>query len=245
MINSYNLSRPPRKIIILHGLNNHARAFDNLRDELHNIGFETEQVILPCHGENRKEAQDFETAYKVFDERFSPLTNEPYFVIAFSTGAMYLQLWMQRNESHRPLAQVLLAPALYINNQKILSYLVHKLPKNFFIKSFSPKEFRRYQFMHTWEYKILIEGITEFAKNHKRYPIKTLVMIDEKDELVSAKNLEKALREENNSQVKFIKLSRPYLRRTIGQHHIIFHRDYYNADDWKELLNSILEVFES
>lgn len=245
MTNSYNLSQTPHKIIILHGLNNHAHAFDDLRRELQQRGFQTEQVILPCHGDHRNEAQDFKTAFQIFEERYTPLTNTPYFVIAFSTGAMYLQLWMQKHPNRLPKAQVLLAPALYINYQNILSQLTEIIPKNFFIKSFSPKEFRRYQTMHIWEYRILIDGINEYMKTHQQFPIKTLVMIDPKDELVSAHKLEMAIKSENNPLVEFKKLPRPYLRKCIGQHHILFHPEYFNSDDWEKILNSIINFFRN
>jgi alpha-beta hydrolase superfamily lysophospholipase len=231
MTNSYNLSRN-NKVVFFHGLNNNQDCFGPLIRHFKELGFETELVILPGHGKNRKEARDIKEAIGIFDQKMKNLKDQSYYAIAFSHGALYLQLWLEKNQEHKPAKQILLAPALYINRQKLIEKALKLLPSFFAIKSMSPKPFRRYEIMNAWEYNILVQGMLIYQKVRGKFRIPTKVFVDPKDELVDAYALSSKL-----ENVEFIE--RKYLRKGLGCHHIIFHPDYFEEAHWREFTRKL------
>jgi esterase/lipase len=236
MTNLYDLSPLP-KIVFFHGLNNNPESFAPFITHFKEMGFKTELIILPGHGENRHEAKSLDEALKTFNNSMKSLENTPYIAIAFSQGALYLQLWLQNNKHHRPLKQVLLAPALAIYRHEIIRMLLKVLPSSFIIKSFSPKKFRRYEILRASEYNILIQGIDSYSPNPSGFEIPTLVMVDPKDELIKVRKLRAMLND-------ITLVERPYLNKGIGCHHIIFHPDYYRKEDWKKFTRKIETFLE-
>jgi len=231
MTNSYSLSRN-NKIVFFHGLNNNQDCFGPLIRHFKELGFETELIVLPGHGKNRKEAKDIKEAIGIFDQKMKTLKDKPYYAIAFSHGALYLQLWLEKNQEHKPIKQILLAPALYINRQKIIERALKILPSFFAIKSLSPKPFRRYEIMNAWEYNILVQGMLIYQKVRGKFRIPTKVFIDPKDELVDAFALRNHL-----ENVEFVE--RKYLKKGLGCHHIIFHPDYFEEAHWREFTRKL------
>lgn len=224
--------KKPNKLIIIHGLNNNAQSFEPLMSEFKQLGWETHFVTLPCHGENRKEASDFKEAFACFDRSMRELADSPYAVIAFSQGALYFQLWLEKRPDKRPLAQVLLAPALYIHRHGMIGLLTKMLPAFISIKSFSPKAIRRYGTLSISEYRILMEGLAAYQRLNGVFKLPTMILIDPKDELVDADMMALRL-----SPVELF--PREYLGKKMGIHHIIFHPDYFSADDWKRFIVKI------
>lgn len=236
MTNSYSLSKN-LKIVFIHGLNNNSKCFDELAETFKTLGHETDLVILPGHGENRKEARTFKEAMSLFDQKMKKFKNTPYVVIAFSQGALFLQLWLEKNPEDKPKRQVLLAPALFVSHQGLVEKALKILPKFIMIKSLSPKAFRRYELMNAWEYQILLDGVRLFQKLRPKFKIPTLVDIDPKDELVDALRLKEEL-EVINSDLKVTLHERPKLK-GLGAHHIMFHPDYFDEEHWKELVRKL------
>ena len=242
MTNSYNLSRS-HKIVFFHGLNNNQEAFGPLISHFKNLGYETELVVLPCHGDNRREASNAKEALTLFDQSMKKLKDTQYYAIAFSQGALYLQLWLEKNQEHKPARQVLLAPALYIRRQKLIEKMIRILPSFFVIKSLSPKQFRRYEIMSAWEYAILVHSMLIWQKVSGAFRIKTMVMIDPRDELVDAQTLKQEL-EKKNQKFSVHLYDRDYVK-GMGAHHVMFHPDYFNERDWKSFTHRIETFFES
>lgn len=232
MTNLFNSSKRP-KLLFIHGLNNNRECWDLIIKHFENLGFETERIILPGHGDDREEARDLKTALRVFDQSMKKMQDTPYFAIAFSHGALYLQLWLEKNLPHRPLKQVLIAPALYIHKQSFIKRAIKLLPSFLIIKSISPKTFRRYHALKVWEYRILVDGLMMFQKLKHDWKVPTKVFIDPKDELVNAK----LLREKFGESVEFYE--REYLQKGHGAHHILFHPDYFHEADWKNFTRKI------
>lgn len=228
------------KLILIHGLNNNLEAFHPLKNALESLGFECQQIILPGHGENRDETKDTALAMKLFDERMRAAIQGPYGVIAFSQGALYLQLWMENTKAPLPQAQILLAPALYIRNFSYLRIIMRSLPNSFFIFSQMPKLLRRYNYLHIWEYRNLFQKAHSFSEMNQSFKVKTQILVDEKDELVDAKKLKKKFPQE----VQLIE--RPYLRgRKPGKYHILFHPEFFTPDGWDGFVKSIKEFFSA
>ncbi len=199
-------------------------------------GYETDMIILPGHGKDRGEARNLKIAEKAFNESMKRLKG-PYHAVAFSQGALYLQLWLKKNPGHGPLRQILLSPALYIRKQLIIEKALKLLPSFIVIKSLAPRRFRRYEILTAGEYNTLVQGILSFQKLPKAFPIPTLVLIDPKDELVHAQNLKL-----HHQEIEFIE--RPGLKKGMGGHHILFHPDYFQKDHWKEFTRKMLLFLE-
>ena len=234
MTNSYSLSLRP-KLVFIHGLNNNSSSFGPLMEHFKNLGYETEFIVLPGHGNDRKSITNMEAALKSFNKSMEHLKDKPYHVIAFSHGALYLELWLNRHKPNPPIKKILLAPALFIRRYKLVRWLFTILPSFFMVKSFSPKNLRRYQAVTAREYRILMDGIEVYQGPRESIDVPGLILIDPKDELVDAQKLKM-----NLENVNFIE--RPRLRNGLGLHHIIFHPDYFTKEEWKEFTRKI-EIF--
>ena len=230
MTNSYSLSQLPR-IVFFQGLNKNTGSFDLFIKYFKDLGFETDLIVLPGHGDNRKEASNFKEALTAFDQSMKRLKGVPYHAIAFSQGALYLQLWLEKNQGHKPLKQVLLAPALFIHRQSMIKKILKVLPSFVVIKSLAPKVFRRYEALNVAEYRTLLEGILLYQKISGPFKLPTLVLIDPKDELVDARKLGERF------PVQF--LERPYLKKGKSCHHILFHPEYFEGNDWESFTMKI------
>lgn len=243
MTSSYNLSRRP-KVVIFHGLNNNPQGFESLKKHFEKLGFETEMIILPCHGEDRFEARNDIEALKCFNESMKRLEGQEYFAIGFSHGALYLQLWMELNQGTKPLKQVLLAPALYIRKQGLIARALPLIPSKLMIMSLQPKRFRRYNMLSAREYNILVQGILDWQKKKVPFRVPTKVFIDPADELVDAQRLKSEI-EKLNQGLKVEYLERPELKMGAGAHHIVFHPDYFKEESWKVFTSEISAYFEN
>jgi esterase/lipase len=231
------------KILIIHGLNNNMEAFLPLKAKLDSLGYETSLLCLPGHADNRDETRDFQNAMEIFDQKMSEHTT-PFSVIAFSQGALYLQLWLEKNPSLLPKAQLLLAPALFIRHFSKLDWLISGLPSFAFIISQMPKKLRRYSYLHIWEYRTLFNKAKQFQKKISQFKIPTLILVDPKDELVDSQKL-KATLEEKNTGAEVLFFERDYLKgKRPGKYHILFHPDYFSPDDWEFLVNQIDQFFK-
>lgn len=240
MTNSYNLSPNKHpKLVIIHGLNNNLSGFDPMKLHYENLGFECETIVLPGHGEDRTEARDFKTAFRYFDQRMKAAVVEPYVVIAFSQGALYFQLWLEKNQGPKPLAQVLLAPALFIHRYKMIEKVLKFLPSFLPIPSGSPRKIRRYPALLVREYRTLLEGIKTYQSLKVPFRVPTYVVIDPKDELVAAEILKKEALATQSSELTVDFEERGYLKNHIGHHHILFHPEYFEKEQWVQFSGRI------
>lgn len=243
MTNSSNSSQN-LKVVIFHGLNNNPQGFEPLRNHFMNLGYETEMIILPCHGEKRSEARDDVEALECFSASMKKLEGQKYYAIAFSHGALYLQLWMEKNVGTPPLKQVLLAPALYIRKQEFISKILPFIPSGLRIMSLQPKKFRRYNMLSAREYNILVQGILSWQKLDAKFKVPTKVIIDPEDELVHAHVLKSEV-EKLNPGFEVELWKRPGLKQGLGAHHIVFHPDYFSEREWKEITGKIQGFFDT
>lgn len=224
-------------LLIIHGLNNNQHLFLSLINHFSDR-YAVEFITLPCHGADRDEAKTFEELMTFFDRRIRPFTKEKYSVIAFSLGALYLQLWLAGKRKHLPQKQVLLAPSLAVHQFKFLAKISYLVPSFLRIISFMPKEFRRFDSLRVKDYQNLIQCLNYFVKLKKKFKIPTLIIIDPKDELVSATNLEELC--ENQEKVSFISWHRSYLDQPeLGKHHYLVHPRFFTRPDWLTFVNTI------
>jgi pimeloyl-ACP methyl ester carboxylesterase len=231
------------KVLLIHGLNNTLESFRPLQEKLISLNFNCVLICLPGHGENRQECPNLELAMKKFDQLLKPHIKDDYTVVAFSQGALYFQLWLNKQVENRPLKQVLLAPALSIRFFGIAEKIIAALPRVSIIPSQTPKQFRKYPFLFGWEYKILFKAATEFSGLEIKLPVPTLVLIDPKDEVIDSISLKKVMDREH---VRMIYFSRPYLKgKRPGKHHILFHPDYFSQSDWEKIIKTINDFLKT
>ncbi len=222
-------------------MNNNLECFFPLRDALASHGHEVVLLTLPNHGDERSEVDNFEEGLKLFNEKMKVLVDGPYHAVAFSLGALYLENWLATHSDQKPVSYVLLAPAIAVNYEGIIRPFFKNLPRTYFILSQMPRIFRRYNKLFFWEYALLLDGI-EHLRGKERMSKPNLVLIDPKDELVNAK---KVISSYSFRGVKIEKIQRKNLKRSLGRHHIIFHPDYFNPDEWQGLLSLIKSSFNS
>lgn len=233
------------RIIILHGLNNNLESFYPLKERFESYGFDAHLVALPGHAEDRHEIKTFQEAFNSFDQNMKKLVQDPYVILAFSTGAMYFQLWLEKNLSPKPKAQVLLAPALFLRRLPLFEKIARTLPASLFILSQTPKSLRRYKLFYIWEYRILFEGIKKYLGLKTKLKIPTLLIMDPKDELIDPTASKKEFEARDPGGFFEMKLiERDYLKKKRpGKYHIIFHPDYLSPDHWAQINHDIHEFF--
>lgn len=233
------------KVILIHGMNNNLESFSPLKEKLSSYGLNAEILCLPGHKDNREESKDLKTAFHHFDQSMKKLMQDPYVIVAFSQGALYLQLWLEKNSLPRPKAQVLLAPALFIKGQSRLEKLMTTLPRFLFILSQTPKPLRRYFSLYVWEYRTLFQGIKKFQSMKSAFRIPTMVIVDPKDELVDAKMLKDELEKRNPDGLNIHFQERPHLKgRRPGKYHILFHPNYFEKEEWDVFCTRISEFLK-
>lgn len=222
-------------------MNNNLECFYPMKDALALNGHEVVLVTLPNHGEIRSEVLNFDEGLKLFSEKMKPLVNEDYHVVAFSLGALYFENWLATHKERAPLSYVLLAPAVAVNFESLIRPFFKRLPKTFFILSQMPKVFRRYDKLFFWDYVLLLDGIERF-RNLPSEHSPSAVFIDPKDELVSARKVQNLYQ---NKGCEIFEIRRKNLKKTLGRHHIIFHPDYFQKEEWKDFIQRILRTFSS
>ncbi len=233
------------KLIILHGLNNNSTTWDEFESVMEARGFITIRITLPGHGEIRDEGRSFTAALKSFDEKLKPHVQEPYVVVAYSLGALFFQNWLLGRKENLPLRQVLLAPALYLRNEKWIRKVISSLHPKLPIPSIAPREIMLYKSLFVWEYQNLLGGMTRFHFDSHPTPVPSLVIIDPKDELIDAERLKEKWEEKNPGQERVYFLNRPNQKWGLSNHHILFHSKYFEGKEWGIFIHKIENFLKS
>lgn len=207
-----------------------------MKRKLLDLNHEVEILTLPGHGENRDEAKTLKEAQAIFHSRLTSMTDGPFIVVAFSYGATYLQNWLSSNQKHQCQGQVLLAPALYIRRWSLFRGLSQFIPKSFYIKSLTPRIIRRYPRLYLWEYRLLFESILQFHTTKADPSIRTLIIIDPKDELIDVQKTKQKL---TKKKIEFIEYPHIGLIKGAGVHHAMIHPDFFEKNSWNELISKI------
>lgn len=232
------------KLIILHGLNNNSSTWDEFESVMKERGFRTVRVTLPGHGDKRDEGQNFEEALKNFDRTLTPHVQEPYFVVAYSLGALFFSNWLIGRKENLPLRMVFLAPALYLRKEKWIRKIIGSLHPKLPIPSIAPRDIMLYKTLFVWEYRNLLSGIERFQNSKEPVQVPSLVMLDPKDELIDAERLKSEWQKKTpGSEVIF--LERPQQKWGPSNHHILFHSKYFTGQEWEFYLQTIEQFLKN
>jgi alpha-beta hydrolase superfamily lysophospholipase len=229
--------KQPRKLILIAGLNNNDDALSVLAEELRAKGHEVHLLNLPGQGHDRTETESLDRAMSAFTNSITKVANGNYGIIAFSTGALYFNLWLSKNEGHLPEFQILLAPAFAMKNKSVLQTLFKILPASFKIRSMAPPKFRRYSWMKISEYRLLVTLQEKFKELPPDWLSRTSfkILIDERDELVDARAL--SIRWPQETQV----LKRGIGQVRLGMYHALFHPDFWKKNEWDSFIRNLLK----
>lgn len=225
-----------KDLVIIHGLNNSKESFYPLKRALTKLGFKVHLFYLAGH-RRLNHGLDLNESLAYLEKQFDALKAPHYYCLGFSQGGLALQLLPERIK-RKIKKQILLAPALAIRRSSFLSTVTKLLPAQLPFLSLAPKDLTKFPWLSMAYFILLFDQIAQFQKN-KTSTVKTLVMVDLKDELIDVLVVQKIIKEnEINWQLEFIERpARPFI--SIGQGHIVFHPKYFSSADWKKLIHRI------
>lgn len=232
-----------KRLVIIHGCNNSRKLFAPLIAYFAKRKWDVHFVVLPAHGKYKERGKSLAESLQCFEEEMlRVIDNQPYSVIAFSQGGLYLQLWLDRASSILPQKQVLIAPALIIYRRGIYLKITDLLPFEMKLYSATPREFRRYTWFENWKYKILLQASEKYESSGFKLRVPTLYLADPQDEQVDTKKVSEKLRAANSGDRLSVRLwPRKSLRLTrgFGKHHYLIHPKYFSSLEWDKFLKTI------
>lgn len=165
----------------------------------------------------------------------------PMYFIGFSLGALANLDVL----SHYPGIvhydkMVLLAPANALRRRSHLIKFFFFLGRKFEIPSHQPKEYRSRDKTPVQAYKVLFE-MKKSIENHNylNLNIPTLVVIDEKDELISLRKLKKIINKYQLTHWHVYTLDSQYVGKDTGYHHLIIDENTMGTGNWHRFQSRI------
>lgn len=225
-------------LVIIHGLNNSKESFYPLKRALTKLGFKVHLFYLAGH-RRLNHGLDLHESVAYLEKQFDGLKTSSYYCLGFSQGGLALELLPERIKK-KIKKQVLLAPALAIRRSFFLGTITKLLPAQLPFLSLAPKDLSKFSWLSLAYFNLLFDQIIQFQKN-KPSKVKTLVMVDLKDELIDVAALQSIVNNNKlNWELELINRSPlPFIG--IGQGHIIFHPKYFSAADWEKLTKRIAD----
>lgn len=229
-----------KDLVIIHGLNNSKESFYPLKRALTKLGFKVHLFYLPGHRKLNK-GLGLQESLAYLEKQFDKLKAPKYYCLGFSQGGLALELLPLRIKS-KIVKQVLLAPALSIRRSSFLVTVTKLLPAQLPFLSLAPKSLSKFTWLSIAYFDLLFHQIEQW-KTVEKSTVKTLVMVDLKDELIDVSALEEIVKNnKSNWQIELIeRTSLPFI--SIGQGHIVFHPNYFSQKDWVKFTNRIADFF--
>lgn len=224
-----------KDIVLVHGLNNSKQSFYPLKRALTKLGFKVHLLYLAGHRSANKDLS-LEDSLTYLEKQLDKIKSKHFHCIGFSQGGLALQL-LPPTVQKRIKKQVLLAPALSLKASSILSTFTSMMPAQMPFLSLAPKKLSKFSWLSVAYFDLLFQQIKEFDLK-KPSTIKTLIMVDPKDELINVDGLKEIV--SKRSKWKLEMIERPgQTFICLGQGHIVFHPQYFKKTEWKDLLEKI------
>lgn len=251
--------RPKGIALLLHGLNLLPSQMDSLAYTFHSLGFASYRVSLCGHREEqskrgpspRLEALKEVTAQRWLDETIEAWSEAkeaaqtaglPLVVVGFSMGGLLASLAPLEAPDHCSYEKrILFAPALCVRPSLQMMRPLLFLPR-LVIPSASPAPYKANWGTSMAAYKALFDLLDRFkeAPLHKANR-PTLVMMDRRDELLSAKKLEQMIQSQ-----KWDQWSTHWLQKKAqykgSPNHLIIDKASVGSHQWQEI-NEKLQAF--
>jgi alpha-beta hydrolase superfamily lysophospholipase len=236
-------------VVLVHGLNNRPETIDPIAYELQQEGFASIRCNLRGHygpTESKYLAsadgwlEDLNLSCK---EAIAKSGNGPLFAIGFSLGGAVILNHLLDNPGFQFERIVFLAPAIKLTptcQAGPLARLIGHLP--FSVPSIAPPTHRAFTFTPLRAYKGLFELISRLHRPEalERFrKLEVLLLIDRKDELVSACQTAKWI-ERSKLESWTIKYLIPAYGISRHRHHLIIDQQCLDLESWEELTASVI-----
>lgn len=246
--------------VVVHGLNLQPERLHPLVDEVRRWGIGAVFCSLQGHGENYQPLAGqpvaaarlaafrqvsyvgwrseilaaYGTAVKLAADHGAPL-----FLLAFSLGALLGCELLVTEPAVRFDRMALLAPALALRPVSHLPYLFARWPQ-IAIRSFSPRAYRANPATPVAAYLTLRTALSNVQQRpNPALNVPTLVLIDERDELVSARGLQRLLRRHNLTHWQLQPIRKQPTRPDARFHHLIIDAECVGPATWYTMLTQI------
>ena len=165
--------------------------------------------------------------------------------VGYSLGGLLMTCLLGQDRVPAPTKQVLLAPALAFKGwTRIPTYLPPSAADQWVIPSFAPRHYKANFGVSIGAYKALFEIRTRLeAADARKYDLPTLVLCDQRDELVHAEGLRTFIRQKNLLEWQLhILPSSPWGR--WGKKHLLVAREYQSDAYWADIKERVEHFLE-
>jgi esterase/lipase len=229
--------------VVSHGLNNKPTVMLPLVKFLNGSGSDVYLLKLFGHREDSSNLKNLTgdvwlaeslNAYHQARE-LADKNNVPLYFLGYSLGALVAQYMIfESNGQERFDRQVLLAPATALRGRSGLLKTTFILPGHWKLPSYTPEAYRANEGIQLNVYKVLF-GLEHQIQQGKfsNLNIPTLLIMDEKDELVSYRRLNKYIDEYGLTEYRILALDPSLENRATKYHHLIVDEPSMGAENWE------------
>ena len=255
--NSYLLNNNKKVALFVHGLNQRPDKMKDLMNVFHKTGYDCYLIQLKGHGSNFNDnlkkdiadskldafknakfndwLDDFGNVYQKIKNNYSE-----FVVVGYSLGGLVSLNYLEINKVKVDKI-FLIAPSIAIHS---LNYSVKFL--SFFptlvIPSLAPQTYRENKGTPVRAYLSLYKGIEKFEKLSTDYiNTKSLIILNEDDELVSYEKTKKIIKEKRLNNWKVVKISKKNVEKDLDYEHLII--DSKSLGDSWEIIKNYIHTF--
>lgn len=241
----------PKKaiVVVLHGLNLKPEKMDDWAHVL--LNHQAVVIRLSLYGHSGDEAHMAEVSADRWRDQFNQAMSEaqnlaekyqvPIYFLGFSLGALVGIEWQAH---HDPVFQkmVLIAPALTVPwYSRAAVNALSIFGQGFMLPSRSPKEYRAQKGTSIAAYQALFQLKDSLLKEHfKNANVKTLLIMDRYDELISSKNIRKIIWENRLSNWQLEIIDNRYAYDNYGFRHLMVDEEAMGPDLWTAVTSMML-----
>ena len=229
--------------IITHGLNLRPSAMIPLAERLGWPLDDCTFISLPGHREGES-WQDVTAARWLdsFGEQYQAAaqTGSPIIYLGYSLGGLLMTYLLAEERIPAPNKQILLAPALAFKPWTQLPvYFPGQHFNQWLVPSFAPKQYKFNRGVTIGAYKAMFEISRRLERmDTTPYNIPTLVLCDQRDEMVSAPGLKAFVERKNLSQWQLRIFPSRRLERW-GKKHMLVAREYQPDVYWQQIKDQV------
>ena len=232
--------------VLAHGLNQRPEAMTQWAE---NMGWPAERgtlIRLPGHAAG--ESLRYVTAdqwSESFSQQYRAAAHEPVVYVGYSLSGLLMTYLLGAGRVPAPVKQILLAPALAFRQWTQLPTFFPLSTDQLLIPSFAPARHKATPGVTISAYKAMFDIRHRLeAFDSATYDIPTLVLCDQRDEMVHPEGLHRFIREKNLSQWYLHVLPSSRWPRW-GKKHLLTAREYQSATYWTDSKTQVKRFLET
>lgn len=255
-ISHHHTENPSAVTLILHGLNVNPDRMESLIRLAEKMDQDVFVLRLTGHRgdpEAFKQVtrlvwlQDIEEAYHRAKKHASKL-NVPFYFIGYSLGGLLMQDFLSNIEKNGAGfdKQVLFAPALSLN------WYAHAIKSAFifhdgiYIPSLAPRDYSANKKIPVAAYKSLFASFNALhERGFDKLNVPTLIFVNRKDELVSARGMQKLVEDQKLTEWQIIPVDTQHSTRRERYNHIIIEEAAVGKKEWKKITTHIQNFLQA